>query len=186
MVRRLATAVAIASVAALPGRAATPQATFRASTTLVVQTVMVTDAAGRPVEGLTAADFVVVEDGTPQTLSFAEFQRLSDEIAASPEVRADTPATPGDVAPVTAAGISSSRAGDLRYRDHRLLVFYFDLPGMPPADRLRALWSADAFVAAQMGPADLVAVMTFAGDGVRVKQDFTDDRERLRSTSYGP
>jgi len=179
--RRVAITIVSMSLALAPGTAAlSQQATFRSSTTLVVQTVTVVDAAGHPIEGLSAADFTVTEDGTPQALSFVEFQRLRDDgaprEASSPTVVA---ATPSDVIPVTATGVASSRVGDVRYRDRRLLVFYFDLPGMPPPDRLRALWSADAFIASQMGAADLVSVMTFGGNGVRVEQDFTNDRERL-------
>ena len=31
----------------------------------------------RPIEGLTAKDFIVIEDGVPQTISFVEFQRAA-------------------------------------------------------------------------------------------------------------
>ena len=56
-----------------------PTATFRAATKLVVQTVTVTDRDGRVVEGLTAADFAVTEDGVAQDLAFVEFQRVGGE-----------------------------------------------------------------------------------------------------------
>ena len=50
--------------------------TFRSGTRLIVQTVSVKDKDGKPIEGLTARDFTVTEDGEPQTISFVEFQRL--------------------------------------------------------------------------------------------------------------
>jgi hypothetical protein len=61
--------------------------------------------------------------------------------------------------------------GDTRYRDRRLLVLYFDLTAMPPADQLRAYSAAQTFVDAQMQPNDLLAIMTFGGGAVRIKQD---------------
>jgi hypothetical protein len=61
-------------VAQQPGQA--PAATFRSTTRLIVQTVSVKDKEGQPIEGLTAKDFIVTEDGEVQTVSFVEFQRL--------------------------------------------------------------------------------------------------------------
>ena len=65
---------AAAAAGADAAAAATP--TFRTTTRLIVQTVTVKDKDGKPIEGLTAKDFVVTEDGEPQTISFVEFQRL--------------------------------------------------------------------------------------------------------------
>ena len=53
-----------------------PVATFRSSTRLIVQTVTVKDKDGKPIEGLTAKDFIVTEDGEPQEIAFVEYQRL--------------------------------------------------------------------------------------------------------------
>src|SRR5579864_3285212 len=54
--------------------------TFKATSQLVVETVVVKDKSGKSIEGLTAKDFTVTEDGVAQTIRFFEFQRL-DEIA---------------------------------------------------------------------------------------------------------
>jgi VWFA-related protein len=143
--------------------------------------VSVKDKDGRPIEGLTANDFVVSEDGEPQTVSFVEFQRLPDRPA---EARAASPAPrePGAAsAPSATQGqIVVPPPGDTRYRDRRLLVLYFDLTAMPPADQMRAYAAARTFIDAQMQPSDLLAIMTFGGGAVRVKQDFTGDRGALR------
>jgi VWFA-related protein len=45
---------------------------------------------------------------------------------------------------------------------------------------MRAFQAAQKFIGSQMESADLIAIMTFGGGAVRVMQDFTDDRGRLR------
>ena len=68
-----------------------------------MQTVSVKDKDGKPVEGLTAQDFVVTEDGQPQDIAFVEFQRLATE--AAPALQAD--AAPAAAAPRRAGGARS-------------------------------------------------------------------------------
>jgi VWFA-related protein len=157
------------------------QPVFRSGARLIVQTVRVKDKEGRAVEGLTPADFLVVEDNEPQTVSFVEFERLPDRPAAA---RAATPAplfAATQAAPSPTQGqIAIPPPGDTRYRDRRLLVLYFDLTAMPPADQMRAYAAAQTFIDQQMQPSDLLAIMTFGGGAVRVKQDFTADRGALR------
>ena len=56
---------------------------------------------------------------------------------------------------------------------------------MPPwaaaiADRLRALSAAQQFIASQMRAADLMAILDYAGNGVRVRQDFTGNKDKLQ------
>jgi VWFA-related protein len=170
-------------VSLAPARADQQQAppVFRSGTRLIVQTVSVKDDDGRAVEGLTANDFLVTEDGEPQAVSFAEFERLPDRPAAA---RADTPAPLFAASPAVPSPTQSQIAipppGDTRYRDRRLLVLYFDLTAMPPADQMRAYSAAQVFIDKQMQPSDLLAIMTFGGGAVRVKQDFTADRGALR------
>jgi VWFA-related protein len=157
------------------------QPVFRSGARLIVQTVSVKDKDGRAIEGLTPADFIVVEDNEPQTISFVEYQRLPDR-AADARAAAPAPRIPAAVsAPSPTQGqIAIPPPGDTRYRDRRLLVLYFDLTAMPPGDQMRAYAAAQTFVDAQMQPSDLMAIMTFGGGAVRVKQDFTADRGVLR------
>jgi VWFA-related protein len=158
----------------------TPQATFRSTTRLIVQTVTVKDKNGNTIEGLTAKDFSVTEDGQPQDIAFVEFQRVQanpDAVAAAASRPTVVPPIPPDgVAPI----ISTPPGGGIRYQDRRLLVFYFDTSSMPPGDLLRAYSNAMKYVDAQMAPADIVALMEYKGGAVRVRQDFTDDRNRLK------
>ena len=62
----------------------TQQPVFRATTRLVVQTVTVKDKDGKVIEGLTAKDFSVTEDGQPQDIAFVEFQRMQGAAPAAP------------------------------------------------------------------------------------------------------
>src|SRR5947209_1193387 len=90
---------------------------FQSSTQLVVETVSVTDKNGRPIEGLTAKDFTITEDGVPQTISFCEFQKVGETAHAAPSPPADASADTSKAAAVTATQIQPERPGDIRYRD---------------------------------------------------------------------
>jgi len=159
--------------------AAADQVIFRTSSQLVIETVGVKGKNGMPVEGLTAKDFIVTEDGVAQTISVFEYQKL-------PEVpSAPLPADPiGVIDPMPKlpkTQIAPETPGDIKYRDKRLLALYFDLTAMPIPDQLRALSAAQKFISTQMTPADLMAIMTFSSGSVQVLQDFTDDRRRWLS-----
>ena len=153
-------------------------ATFQTSTQLVVETVVVKDKTGNPIEGLTAKDFIVTEDGVQQTIKFFEYQKLPDEILTptpdSVKVQAFQKFHPTQISPET--------PGNTKYKDHRLLAMYFDMTAMQMADQLRALKAAQKFIRTQMTSADLAAIMMFTGSGVQVLQDFTADRVRLEAT----
>src|ERR1022692_2590380 len=58
---------------------------FTSLAQLVEEMVSVKDKEGKVIEGLTAKDFVVTEDGKPQTISFCYFQKF-DEITESDPV----------------------------------------------------------------------------------------------------
>src|SRR5215472_188684 len=161
--------------------------TFRSVTRLTVQTVSVKDKDGRPVEGLTVKDFAVTEDGEPQAVSFAEFERLPTSPAAETVAPADplapalppTPRAAVALPPVTDTRIATSAPGSIRYGGRRLLVLYFDLTSGSSQDQLRSYNGARKFITTEMTPADLIAVIAFQGGGVHVKQDFTDQTDTL-------
>jgi VWFA-related protein len=157
--------------------------TFSASTQLVVEVVSVKDKNGKPIEGLTAKDFIVTENGAPQTLRFCEYQKFEDEPLPPDTAPAIAqPAAPAKVASVTRTQIAAEAPGDIRYRDRRLLAIYFDMTAMPVPDQLRALSAAETFIRKQMTKPDLMAIMTYSGGAVKVLEDFTNDRDRLLTT----
>jgi len=173
-----------------PALPANGTARFEASAQLVIETVTVKDKSGQDIKGLTAKDFNITEGGVAQTISFCEFQTMDENpepaLTATPApaqapAPAPQPAAAAPVAPVVRADIAPEQPGNLRYRNRRLMVMYFDMGAMPIQDQVRAQSAAVKFIRTQMTPADLIAIMTFT-DGVHVKQDFTDDRDTLLQT----
>jgi VWFA-related protein len=152
---------------------------FTSNSQLVIEIVTVKDKSGKPVEGLTAKDFIITEDGKPQTVSFCEYQQLRDTPEPAPEAPVNPDAPKPKVDPVIQSQIAPERPGDIRYKDRRLIGLYFDMSAMPVPDQLRALGAAEKFVKTQMAPADLMAVMNFTGGALKVLQDFTSDRAAL-------
>ena len=96
--------------------------TLSVNTRLVVQTVSVKDKDGNPIRrAATKDDFILTEDGVPQTLSVFEFQKLDDNI-----LPATSPISPNRVPapPPVQNSIAFGPPGDNRYQDRRLLALH--------------------------------------------------------------
>jgi VWFA-related protein len=158
--------------------------TFSTTRQLVVEDVIVKSQNGKPVDNLKASDFLVTEDGKPQQISVFEFQKLSNDAVPAPppalqqRTQVVAAAAPPVVKPLTAVEIAPEKPGDLKYRDKRLMVMFFDMTSMPIQDQMRAQSAALKFLNTQMTASDLMAIMTFASD-IKVVEDFTDDRDLL-------
>jgi len=147
---------------------------------LVVEAVVVKDKQGKFIQGLTAKDFTVTEDGVPQTVRFCEHQDLTTNATPLPvskpsneDIKIYNQLAREQIAP-------ESMDSD-RYRNRRLIALYFDMSGMRPDDQIRALSAAEQFVRTQMTSADLLAIFRYQGGSVDVLQDFSADRNRLLS-----
>ena len=159
---------------------------FEVNSQLVVVNVSAKDKNGAPLDGLTSTDFTVTEDGKTQQIKVFEFQRLEEAPmpapdaahAATAEAQASTQCKPA------AKTIAPAKAGEVKYKDRRLLVMFFDQAGMPVADQIRAQQAALKFVKSQITASDLVAVMTYA-TSLNVVQDFTADRDTLEKVIRG-
>jgi VWFA-related protein len=163
---------------AAPGSNATPTLSVRSQ--IVIETVVVKDKKGNTIDGLTAKDFTLTEDGVPQTIRFCEPQSMPS----TPSDVALAPLRPDEIKiynTLTRTQITPEAPGDVRYKNHRLLALYFDMTAMRPADQLRALAAAEKFIRTQMTTSDLVSIMRYSGGSVDVLQDFTADRNRLLS-----
>ncbi len=138
------------------------------------------DKQGNFIPGLTAKDFVLTEDGTPQTIRYCEHQNLTAtakplpvETSASENITIYNRLANSQIAPES--------MDNERYKDKRLLALYFDMSALPPPDEMRALSAAEQFVRTQLTTADLVSIMRYNGGSVDILQDFTSDRNRLLS-----
>ncbi len=149
---------------------------FSTTTHLVIETVGVKDKAGNPIPNLTKNDFIITEDGKPQTVAFADYQQLSETVAA-PFTEAVSP-----IPKLHHTQISAETPGDTRFKNRRLLALYFDMSSMRPADQIRALEAAQRFLRTQMTESDMVAILQYAGGSVQVLNDFTQDRAALLVT----
>ena len=176
-----------------PQQANSPQAVqptagpakFRFDLNTVMEAVSVKDKNGKPIEGLTAKDFIVTEDNVPQTITFCDFQKMEDNVLPTIASHAALPITVAaekenpTVDALTRVEIMPEAPGDLKYRDRRLLALYFDNTAMQVTEQLRAFDSAEKFITKQMKAADLMAIIKYDGEAVRVLQDFTDNRDAL-------
>jgi VWFA-related protein len=154
--------------------------TIHVTSRLIIETVTPKDKKGTVIGGLTAKDFNVTEDGVPVDVKICEYQSLPDTAEPLP------PQTTGaeDIKVYNRLAreqISSETPGQVKYKDRRLLVFYFDMASMQEPEQLRALTSAEKFIRTQMTSADLISILRYGGASVDVLQDFTDDRNRLLS-----
>jgi VWFA-related protein len=161
---------------------------FSDTVQLVVVDVFAKDKNGNPIPDLKAADFTVSEDGKPQKITFCEYQELKNDPVAAPVTEAAlTPrateakaadAPKPEVKAVTSNQIAPAKAGEIKYKDRRLMALFFDMTSMPIQDQMRAQDAAVKFIKTQITPSDLVAIMKFSSD-VKVVEDFTDDRDLL-------
>ena len=141
----------------------TPPA-FRSRVDLVEVTVIARDRDGRLVRDLTASDFAVLEAGAPQAI--VTFERVS-----APAV-AESPRAPAALGPPP--DVTSNE----RVADARIFVLVLDaLHVAPQRTRVVREW-ARRFLEENMGPADLVAVLS-PGGLAAATEDFTNDKARL-------
>ena len=154
--------------------------TLKVQSQLVVEAITVKDKQGHFVPGLTAKDFVVTEDGTPQEVRYCEHEDLTSDAKVLPASTSKTE----DVHiynRLSRTQIAPEAMGDNKYKNRRLIALYFDMVGMYPPDQNRAINAAQQFVRTQLTSVDMVSIMRFSGGGVDILQDFTTDRNRLLS-----
>jgi len=141
---------------------------------LVLTNVVARDAkTGELVTGLKASDFTIYENGKQQKLSSFDFESVEK-------------AAPLREATVT--GLAASATGDgtkavavtskEELRNHRLILFFFDLTSLQSDDLTRAVDAARTFLKTKVQPADLVALVSL-GNTLKVDQDFTADHAVL-------
>ena len=128
--------------------------------------VVVRDRAGKPVTGLTKADFEIYENGQKR-----EITNLSEVRAPAPAASAAnaTPATPAPAAP-------AETPVEIRPRN---IVMFVDNYSLEPFRRDKVLQSLDKFVE-QLGPQDRV-MLVLCTQKTTVITPFTNDRNAIRA-----
>jgi VWFA-related protein len=147
---------------------------------LVVEAVEVKDKQGNPIQGLTAKDFTVTENGEPQTLRYCEHQDLSKSAKSLAALKAGEEEL-HIYKKLARTQIAPETIDKERYKNRRLLALYFDISAMRPPDQLRALNAAEQFIRTQMTSVDMVSIMRYNSASVDILQDFTADRDKLLS-----
>jgi len=127
--------------------------------------VVVRDRAGKPVTGLTKADFEIYENGQKR-----EITNLSEVRAPAPI--GDTSATPAAAAPATPA----ETPVEVRPRN---IVMFVDNYSLEPFRRDKVLQSLDKFVE-RLGPQDRVMIV-LCTQKTTVVTPFTNDRNAIRA-----
>ena len=169
--RHLAVMLVAGLVAGAPGRGQTPPQVpqapprfeSRVEVGLVTADVTVVDRDGRPVTGLTAADFSVRVDGKPRTIASLQF------VAQEGAPPGAAPAEEAEPSPL----VSSNESAGVG----RLITFVIDQSNVRVGGGRAALRAAERFLDT-LTPADRVAVFGVPPPGPRVP--FTNDFARVR------
>jgi VWFA-related protein len=145
---------------------------MKAESDLVLTNIVVRDAkTGEVVQGLKQSDFTVLENGKPQRIASFDFETV--DMA--------KPLNEATISGLAASSKGKAAVGAVRpedLKDHRLIVFFFDLTSMQPEDLDRSIAAARDFMKKKMSPADLVALVSL-DTGLTVDQDFTSDKDVL-------
>ncbi len=178
----LLTLTFLASTFATPQGA--PQFTFKTTTEVVLVNVTARDKDGNFVRDLKADDFTVLEDGKVQKVLSIDVENtdavLNNEMQAPNLLGAlNAKSNPAETKPALVTKET--------FRDRRLMILFFDLSSMQPEEIKRAAEAAENYVDKQMKSADVVAVVSLSS-ALEVAQDFTSDREILKSVvhSFNP
>jgi len=165
MCRGSVLAVLLLNCVVLARGSAQQKPSFRGGVELVLLDVSVLDAERRPVRGLTAADFTILEDGKPQTVASFSAVDLADIVTertfTAPWVQAVAP----DVQKNT----------DIK--DRRIVVIVMDDATPMAAQEVPRAKAVARQVIDALGPNDLACVVYPLNK--RSGQEFTGDRARL-------
>jgi VWFA-related protein len=147
--------------------------TFRGERELVLVNVTVRDKNGNFVRGLKPENFAILEDNKAQKIDSFDIENIdavaNQDVAQAKPLAGQPSQAPGAVSAPAAANAAN------QFKDHRLIVLFFDL-----SDEIdRAITSADHYVDTQMAPADLVSIVSL-GSALLVNQDFTSDHDLLK------
>ncbi len=153
---------AFAVLSAALVRAQQDRPSFRSSARLVEVSVVVTDKVGNPIDGLTANDFRILDDGKPQKVELFAIERIGA-------------AAPAAAAPARRAREFSNKIADAG----SVTIILFDQFNTPSAARMYARDHVARFLE-QIRPDDRVGLYVLDSSGtLRVVHDFTSNAASL-------
>jgi VWFA-related protein len=132
--------------------------------TNLVQVDAVVTKDGKPVTGLTADDFEIFEDGRQQTITSFAYISNVPSLAAQPDKK--TPASAAPYAPIKPD------------EPHRTVAFVVDDLGLSAESLNQVKRQLRKFIAEDLQPNDLVAVLRTSGE-LGALQQFTNDKRLL-------
>ena len=164
--------VAPAQQPAPPGepRSDVPAAVLRVTTRLVLVDVVVTDKDNRPVTGLTRDDFILLENGKPQTIATFSFE--------SPAVRAAGQPAP----PPLPENVYTNRP-EYRMPPGPLTILLLDALNTPASDQSFARQKMLEYLDTQLLPNQRTAILALVNN-IFVLQDFTTDPALLKAAVH--
>jgi VWFA-related protein len=146
----------------------TPDLLVPVTTEVVRIDVVVTEKNGKPRPGLTQEDFVVLEDGKPQTIT--QFQAFTTPLA---------PPLPASASPAPEQQEAEDEPPARTVPPRRYVVLAVDDIHIASSNLLRIKKALDRFLEREVGPEDQVAIVTTSGTR-GIYQEFTDDRHALQ------
>ena len=162
----------------LRGQQPEPGTVFRADTSLVLTDVIVLDRDRRPVRGLTAGDFTVLEDGRRRPVVAVSAIEIPGAAAGGTTAVSVERPTSGAASPLTVTNEQSATG--------RLAVIMTDrsIPMEGPTETARRIAHR---IIDELGPQDVAAVVRSTGFGNEGQSHaFTNNRARLRGAVDAP
>ncbi len=148
-----------------------PQGVIRITVNLVQVDAVVTDSKGRHVTNLQPADFEILEDGRPQTIT--NFSYIFTAKPLGIEAQAATPPAVPGVPAVPPVRLQPEQV-------RRSIVILVDDLNTAFADMVYVRQALNKFIDHDVNPGDLVAVLHTSG-GLGVRQQFTNDKRVLHA-----
>ncbi len=142
-------------------------AQIRVKTELIQVRAVVTDSKGNPVDNLRQEDFLLLDDGQPQTISFFSVERIARRGAPEPPSKTPEPARP-------AHGVSERSA------PARSIAVVVDTVHATHISLWNVKQAVMKFVNEQLTDKDWVALIT-TSRSLGVFEQFTQDRDVLRT-----
>jgi VWFA-related protein len=143
--------------------------TLSANSELVQVRAVVTDRAGKLIDGLIKGDFLLTEDGVPQSPDFFSVEQTEGKSGA-----------PSGMPREAAGGIPGGAPGHAAPNSSRVVVLLVDTAHITSNGLEGVRLALKQFISEQMAGKDLAAIMTSAGKP-GAKGEFTNDRRKLEA-----